>query len=85
MDAKMTQNVIDIVSGSFFQKKEISERCAYIKSRLMEYYHNIGWSVFIYSNGYCKVSYDGNLYICGKANDYYIIIFGHNLNNAVSH
>ena len=78
MNEKMTHNVIDVASSAFFQKKDISERCEYIKNRLEELYSSISWSVFIYSNGYCKVSFDTNLYICGKANDFFIIIFGHN-------
>ena len=82
MDKRMTHDVIDVASSAFFQKKYILDRCEYIKNRLDEIYPDISWSVFIYSDGYCNVSYDNGLYICGKANDYYIIIFGHHKSNS---
>ena len=75
MDKKMAINVIDVASSAFFQKSDISEKCEY---------SNICWSCFIYSDGYCKVSFDENLYICGKANEKYIIIFGHYKNTTIN-
>ena len=77
MDEKMTRNVIDVASSAIFSNKPIDKQCEYIKNRLEEFYSNICWSVFIYTNGYCNVSYDDNLYICGQANGNFIIVFGH--------
>ena len=84
MDKKMAINVIDVASSAFFQKSDISEKCEYIKTRLEDIYSNICWSCFIYSDGYCKVSFDENLYICGKANEKYIINFGHYKNTTIN-
>ena len=80
MRSKMANKIIDINKSAFYDKKYTWERSEYIKNRLDEEYPNINWSVFIYSNGYCKVSFDNNYYICAKTKDYYIIIFGYDKN-----
>ena len=48
MDQSMTKNVKDIIAGSFKYKKKRSDRADYIKSRMIELYSNIQWSIFIY-------------------------------------
>ena len=61
-------------------KSNAKIRSEYIKNRLDDLFPNINWSVFLYTNGYCKVSFDKNYYICAKINGYYTIIFGHEKN-----
>ena len=73
----ITINIINFVYRSFNENKFTKERTEYIKNRLDEKYSNIFWNVFIYQNGYCKVSFSDELYICGKILNNYIIIFGH--------
>ena len=62
----ITINIINFVYRSFNENKFTKERTEYIKNRLDEKYSNIFWNVFIYQNGYCKVSFSDELYICGK-------------------
>lgn len=81
MNENMTNNIIDICKSVFYDKSHAKERSEYIKKRLDDFYPNIKWSVFLYTNGYCQVSYDNNYYICAMANGYYIIIFGNERNN----
>ena len=77
MDKKMANKIIDISKSAFYDNSNAKDRSEYIKNRLDNLYPNIQWSVFIYTNGYCKVSFDKNYYICAKANGYYTIIFGY--------
>ena len=82
MSEDMTNNIVDISRSAFYNKSDARIRSEYIKSRLDDIFPNINWSVFLYTNGYCKVSFDKNYYICAKANGYYTIIFGHEKNAA---
>ena len=77
MSEDMTNKIIDICKSAFYDKSNAKNRSEYIKARLDNEYPNIKWSVFLYTNGYCKVSFDKNYYICAKANGYYAIIFGY--------
>ena len=81
MSENMTKDIIDICKSVFYDKSHAKERSEYIKKRLDDFYPNIKWSVFLYTNGYCQVSYDNNYYICAMANGYYIIIFKNERNN----
>lgn len=76
MKENVKNNIIYIVSHSFNENKFTKERAEYIKNKLVEEYSYIYWNVFIYQNGYCKVSFSDELYICGKILNDYIIIFG---------
>ena len=80
MSQNMTNQIIDICRSAFYDKSNAKDRSEYIKNRLDDLYPNIQWSVFLYTNGYCKVSFDKNYYICAKANGYYTIIFGYKKN-----
>ena len=81
MNINMTNKIIDICKSVFYDKSNAKDRSEYIKNRLDDLYPNIQWSVFLYTNGYCKVSFDKNYYICANANGYYIIIFGYEKDN----
>ena len=78
MKPNISNNVINIVCGSFNGNQYTKERTENIKKKLDENFTYISWNVFIYQNGYCKVSFSDDLYICGKILDDYIIIFGEN-------
>ena len=80
MSEDMTNKIIDICRSAFYSLSDAKIRSEYIKNRLDDLFPNIYWSVFLYTNGYCKVSFDKNYYICAKANGYYTIIFGHEKN-----
>jgi len=77
MKEYITINIINFVYRSFNENRFTKERTEYIKNKLDEKYSNIFWNVFIYQNGYCKVSFSDELYICGRILNDYIIIFGH--------
>jgi len=74
MKEYITINIINFVYRSFNENRFTKERTEYIKNRLDEKYSYIFWNVFIYQNGYCKVSFSDELYICGKILNAYIII-----------
>ena len=76
MKENITNNIIYFVGCAFNNKEFTKERTEYIKNRLDKDYPYIYWNVFIYKNGYCKVSFSDDLYICGKIVEDYIIIFG---------
>ena len=76
MKDNISNNIINLVINSFNMNQATKERTEHIKNRLDEEYPYIYWNVFIYQNGYCKVSFSEELYICGKILKDYIIIFG---------
>ncbi len=76
MKDNITNNIINIVKSSFNENQYTKERTEYIKNKLDKDYSYILWNIFIYQNGYCKVSFSEELYICGKILNDYIIIFG---------
>ena len=76
MKDNITNNIINIVKNSFNENQYTKERTEYIKNKLDKDYSYILWNIFIYQNGYCKVSFSEELYICGKILNDYIIIFG---------
>ena len=63
MDEVMTNKIVDICKSAFFDKTNAKDRSEYIKNKLDDLYPNIQWSVFLYTNGYCKVSFDKNYII----------------------
>ena len=81
MDKKMANKIIDISKSAFYDQRNAKDRSEYIKKRLDNLFPKIHWSVFIYTNGYCKVSFDKNYYICANVNGYYLIIFGYEKHN----
>ena len=76
MKDNITNNIINIVKSSFNENQYTKERTEYIKNKLDKDYSYILWNIFIYQNGFCKVSFSEELYICGKILNDYIIIFG---------
>ena len=76
MKEDITNNIKTFVKNVFEGNNSTKDRAENIKKRLDEVYSNIFWNVFIYQNGYCKVSFSDELYICGKVLSDYIIIYG---------
>ena len=77
MDQSMTKNVKDIIAGSFKYKKKRSDRADYIKSRMIELYSNIQWSIFIYEFGSSRPTYTKPYFFYCEMNGECIVIFGY--------
>ena len=78
MDKVMTNNIKDIIAGSYKYQKGYVNRSKYISDRLKESYSSINWCVFIYEDnkGYaefsgCSTSY---YYYCKIDNVYNVVL-----------
>ena len=78
MDKVMTNNIKDIIAGSYKFKTGYTNRGKYISDRLKESYSSINWCVFIYEEwkghgefSACNTSY---YYYCRIDNVYTVIL-----------
>lgn len=77
MKDDLANNIKNFVKTAFERYNSTKERSESLQNKLGENYSNNFWKIFIYQNGYCKVSFSDELYICGKILNNYIIIFGY--------
>ena len=81
MKDDLANNIKNFIKTAFERYNSTKERSEYLQNLLGQNYSNYFWNVFIYQNGYCRVSFSDSLYICGKEQDDYVIIFGQNKSN----
>ena len=57
MKEDIANNIKNLIKSAFEKNNSTKERAEYLQNILNENYSNNFWNVFIYQNGYCKVSF----------------------------
>ena len=64
MKDDLANNIKNFVKTAFERYNSTKERSESLQNKLGKNYSNNFWKIFIYQNGYCKVSFSDGLYIC---------------------